>query len=219
MQESIDTAQINKCTVLHQAADGSLNHVTFFDLTGDPLSGGTFFLLDNGTAVHNHILIGHIELDDPAADLLSYKIFHFRRIAYSAARRRHESTHAYVYAESALYHRSDGAQHWSFVGEGFLQRCPIHRTLDFEARQLVVAVEIAAFDCDQGFVARLKRLSLQNIKGKDALRLEANVKKYSLGGYRDDGAFQLLAAFGFVGVALLELRQNFAERLGVVARG
>ena len=81
-----------------------------------------------------------------------------------------------------------------FVGEGFLQRRPIHGALDLEARKFVIAVEIAALDRDQRLVAGLERLSLQRGERQNSLRLESDVEKNGVGGHGDDRGFE--SAFG-----------------------
>ena len=79
-------------------------------------------------------------------------------VARSAARSGHEGAHSDVDAQAALDHARHGADDRRLLGKSFLQRRPVGGTLDFAARQFVVAFRIAALDGDLHFVAGLRRL-------------------------------------------------------------
>ena len=66
--------------------------------------GGALFLFQHRAAVHHHVFIGHVELDDPAADLLADQLLHLGGVFGAAARGRHERAHAHVHAQPALDH-------------------------------------------------------------------------------------------------------------------
>src|SRR5215467_7538955 len=213
MQQGIDAAQVDESTVFHQAADGASQRVSFFDLAVHSLAGGALFLFRNYATVHDHVFIGDIELDDAAADLLADEIRHLRGFANSAARSGHKSTDPYVNAKAALDNRGHGAEDCRFVCEGLLECGPVCGTLNLEAREFVVAIQIAAFDGNQSLVPGLQGFALQRGEREDSFRLVADVEKDRFVSHGDYGAFELLPALGAVRVSLLELREDIAEGL------
>src|SRR5262249_37416778 len=113
--------------VVGQAAHYAAHRVAFLEFGVTALAVCALFFLANDAAVHDYILIGHVELGNAAANLLSDQLLHLRGVARAAARSRQESAHADIDAEPAFdrgYHRShDGG----LVRERLLQRHPIGR--------------------------------------------------------------------------------------------
>src|SRR5581483_325530 len=99
------------------------------------------------------------------------------------------------------------------VVKGLLQRCPIRRLLDFEARKFIVAFGVASFDGDGEFVARLHGFAgLNGCERKNAFRLKTDIEVYSVSRDRNHCGFASLAArLQLAGMALLELRENVFE--------
>ncbi len=142
------------------------------------LLDGTLFFLEHGAAIDDEIFVGDVELGDAAANLLADELLHFGGIANPAAGRGHEGAHADIDAEAALHLRGDGSDDAGLLGEGTLQCRPVLRTSDLEARELVVAFGIAAFDCDGNLVAWLDGLAgaLEDRERKDAFGFVADVE-------------------------------------------
>ena len=108
--------------------------------------------------------------------------------------------------------RGHGADDGRLLGEGALQRGPVLRPRDLEARQFVVAFGIAALDGDRNLVARLYGFAgaLEDGQRQNAFGLVADVEQDRIGGDGDDGAFQLPAAI--VRLAREWLRSNCESR-------
>ena len=105
-------------------------------------------LFEHHAAIDDHIFIGDVELGDAAGDLLADQRFELGGVARAAAAGGHEGAHADVDAEAALDDGGDGAGDGDFFSEGALQRRPVARLRDAEARELVVALFVAAGDGD-----------------------------------------------------------------------
>ena len=178
---------------------------------------GALVFFEDGAAVHHHVFIGDVELDDAAANFLADQLFHFGGIAGAAARGRHEGAHAHIHAHAAFDHGGDHAGDGGFIREHFLQRGPILGPFHFDARKLVVALRVAALDGDGHLVAKLRRIArgLELREGNDALGLESDVEENRLAADGDHGAFQpALALFAYaMGVGLFVLGKNIAKRL------
>jgi len=216
VQQGIDSTQVNEGAVIGEAADGAADRVAFFHLRIELVFGRTFFFFGDGSAIDYDVFIGDVELDDAAANLLTDEFLHVGGIADSAARSGHEGAYTHVDAEAAFDHAGHRTQHSRLIGESFFESRPIHGALDFEARELVVAVEIAAFHRDQTLVARLQGFALQRGHRQDALGLVSDVKEHRLGVDGNHRGLQLAAAFSLAGMALGVLRKNVAERFGAV---
>ena len=161
MQERIHSSHVDERAIIRQAAHRCADRVTFFDLPVKAILRRALFLFGQRPPIDNHVLIGDVEFDNPAADFLSDQLLHLHGFAHSAARCGHKRSHPHIHAEAALHHARDRAQHRRFFSERFLQRAPIHRAFDFESGKLVIAVQIAPFDGDQRLVAGFEGLPLQ----------------------------------------------------------
>ncbi len=108
----------------------------------------------------------------------------------------------------------------SFCSEGCFERGPVAGLRDAEARELVVALFVAAAYGDGDLVAGFHALGVVRECGtrQNTFDLVANVEENLIGRERDDGALNLLHAGGWlVGVAALELGEDVGEvflRLG-----
>ena len=158
VKQSVGAADINERAVIGQAADLALHGVAFLQFRVAALLAGAFLVFCNGPAIDHHVFVGHVELDDAAANFLLDQLLQFRRVVRSAARCWHEGSHADIHAQSALDHARNCADDRRLLRESFLQRRPVGGTLDFAASQFVVAFRIAPLDGDLHFVAGLRRL-------------------------------------------------------------
>ena len=155
MQQAVHAADVDEGAVVGQAADRAAHGFAFADLGVAAFFHAALFFFGEGAAVDHYIFVGHIELDDAAADFLSDQLFHFGRVAYAAARGRHEGAHPNIHAEAALDDAGDRAHDGRFVGEGLLQRRPVLGLRDLLAGEFVVAFRIAALDRNRHLVAGL----------------------------------------------------------------
>ena len=216
MQQAVHAAQVDERAVVGEAADGAAHGFTFADLGVAALLHAALFFFGEGAPVNHYIFLGGIELDDAAANFLPNQLLHFSGVAYSAARGRHESAHAYIHAEAALDDAGDCAHDRRFLGEGLLQRRPVRGLRNFLAGKLVVALRIATLDRHRHLVAGFDALAraLEHGQRHDAFGLETNIKEDGLAGNGNHRGFKLLAAvFLLAGVALLVLGENVFERL------
>ncbi len=106
-------------------------------------------------AIDDHVFVGHVELRDAASDFGSDELFHLGGLARAGARRGHKGADADVDGEAALDNSGDGASHGELLRVGRLQRGPVARLRNTEARELVVALFIAAAYGDGKRVAGL----------------------------------------------------------------
>ena len=110
--------------------------------------------------------------------------FEFGGVASSAAAGGHEGAHADVDAEAALDDGGYGSGDGNFFGEGALQGGPVAGLRDAEARELVVALLVAAGDGDGERVAGLDGFGIVR-KGRarqNAFGLVADVEEDLIGG-------------------------------------
>ena len=71
VQKRVHAADVHEGSIIGEAADRSAHRFAFLNLGVTALSGGLLFFLQHRAAVHHHILVGHVELDDAAADFLA----------------------------------------------------------------------------------------------------------------------------------------------------
>ena len=76
VQQRVHAADIHESAVIGQAADRAVHGLAFLDLGVAAFLGGALFFFEHGAAVHHHVFIGHVELDDAAADLLADQLLH-----------------------------------------------------------------------------------------------------------------------------------------------
>ena len=122
------------------------------------LGSAAGLLFENDAAIDDDIFIGDVELGDAAGDLLADEGFELGCIAGAAAAGGHEGADADVDAEAALDDCGDGAGDGDFLGECALEGRPVAGLRDAEARELVVALFVAAGDGDGERVAGLDGL-------------------------------------------------------------
>ena len=148
------------------------------------LLDGAGLLFEDDAAIDNDIFIGDVELGDAAGDLSADELFEFGCVAGSAAAGGHEGAHADVDAEAALDDRGDGADDGELFGEGGFESGPVAGLGDFEARELVVVLFVAASDGDGKGVAGLDGFGVvvKGGAGKNAFGLVADVEKDLVGG-------------------------------------
>ena len=102
MQQGVHAADVHEGAVIGEAADRALNGFAFLDFGVAALLDGALLILQDGAAVHHHVFVGHVELDDADADLLPEQLLQLGGVPGAAARGGHEGAHAHVHAQAAL---------------------------------------------------------------------------------------------------------------------
>ena len=220
VEQAVDAAEVDECAVGHEAAHGAVEHVAWLHGGKAAFLLSARLLFENDAAIDDHVFVGDVELGDAAGDFGADQFFELGGIAGAAAAGGHEGAHADVDGEAALDNGGDGADDGELFCEGCFKRGPVAGLRDFEARELVVALFVAAFDRDGTLFAGLHAFGIvfEGRARQNAFGLVADVEKDLVGGEGDDGALNLLCAGrGLVGVALLELGEDVGEvflRLG-----
>jgi hypothetical protein len=127
MQQGVNSANIHECAVIGNAAHGSGNAIAFLDFRVAALPGRTFLFFCYGAAVHDDVFVGHVKLDDAAANLLPHELFQFGGVSRSAARGGHEGADANIDAQAALHYRSHSPGNRLLLCKGLFQRRPVGR--------------------------------------------------------------------------------------------
>ncbi len=216
VQQAVHAADIHERAEIGQAAHRAVHGLAFLHFGVALLLRRALFFFQHRAAVHHHVFIGHIELDDAAADLLADQLLHLGRVFGAAARGRHEGAHAHIHAQPALDHRRHRARDGGLIRERLFQRGPILRPLHLDARQLVVALRPAALDGNRQLVAALHGFAGVDELGQrnDAFDLVPDIDEDRFGGDRDYGSFEtLLPRAGLMRVRLFVLGENIAEGL------
>ena len=120
MKQAVDTADIDKRSVVGEAANRAIDDIALAKLSVTLLLNGTLFFFEHGAAINYEIFVGDVELGDAATNLLADQLLHLGSVANSAAGSRHKGAHADVDAEAALDLRGDGSDDAGFLGEGVL---------------------------------------------------------------------------------------------------
>ncbi len=207
VEKAVDAAEVDECAVGHEGADGAGDDVAFFE--GVAACGGDAagLLFEDDAAIDDDVFIGDVELGDAAVDLGADELFELGGVARAAAAGGHEGADADVDAKAAFDDFGDGADDGGLVGEGCFEGRPVAGLRDLEARELVVALFVAAGDGDGEGVAGLDAFGvvLEGRAGQNAFSLVADVEEDLVGGERDDDALKLaLAGLALVRVAALE---------------
>src|ERR1019366_7214421 len=217
VQQGVHSADIDEGAVIGQAAHRAVHGLAFLDFGVALVLVGALVLLENGTAVHHHVFIGDIELDDAAADFLPDQLFHFGGIPGARARRRHEGSNAHIHAHPAFDHGGDDAGDGGLIRERFLQRGPVLGPLHLDAGQFVIALRVAALDGNRHLVAGLGRLAggLELRQGNGAFGLVADIEEHGFAGDGNYRALQsTLALFAdAMSMRTFVLGENIAKRL------
>ena len=171
-------------------------------------------LFQNHAPVHHYILVGGVELDNAAVNLLPDECFECGRIVRAAARSRHEGAHAHVHAQAALDDGGHRAGHGHLVCKGRLQGRPVPRLRHAEARELVIALFIASRDGNREDVAWLDVYGIVFKSGarQNAFGFVADVEENLIGGKGDHFPLQLLGV-GLPGVAAIVSRERVGKGL------
>src|SRR5215472_9050417 len=215
MQQAVDSAEVNKCPIVGEAADFASDDITFFNLRVAAVFDESFFVFGHNFAIDDNVFVSDIKLDDAAADLLLDQFFHLGGVASPGSGSRHESADADVDAESAFDDAGHRADDCCLLGECLLERRPIGWTRDLEARKLIIAFGIASFDRDRQLVAGLNALSgsLAFCQRQNAFSLVSNVEKHRVGRDRDYRCFDLIAAlFFFASTTAIVFLEQTTER-------
>src|SRR5580700_2634737 len=136
----------DKRAVRHERAHGSGDGVAHFEPGAAFVERAPSLLFENHAAIDHNIFIGDVELGDAAGDGLADERFELGCVTRAAAAGRHESADADVDAEAALYNFSHGAGDGGLVGERELKARPVARLRHAEAREIVIALLVAAGD-------------------------------------------------------------------------
>ena len=102
MQQSVHRANIDKRAVIRQAAHHATDSCSLGYFSIPVLPGGAILFFGDHAAIHHYVFIGHVQLDNAAADVLPYQLLHLSRLTNAAARGRHERTNAYIDAQAAF---------------------------------------------------------------------------------------------------------------------
>ena len=156
VQQTIDSADIDERAVVHQAAHRAGDDIALPDLGVAPLLRRTVFLLGDGAAIHHHVLLRCVQLDDAAANLLSHQLFHLGCVTRPAARTRHERAHSHIDGQATLHDGRHGAGNDRLVGKRLLQRAPVLGLLHPQPREFVVALFVAPLHRDLKLISRLR---------------------------------------------------------------
>ena len=224
VEKAIDAAEVDECAVGREAAHGAVEHVAGLHGGVAAFLQGAGLFFEDDAAVDDDVFVGDVELGDAAGDFSADDFLEFGGFAGAAAAGGHEGADADVDGEAALDDAGDGADDGDFLGEGFFERGPVAGLGDFEQREIVVALFVAALDGDVDFVADLDAVGVVREGGarENAFGLVTDVEENLVGGEGDDGALDLLdAGGGLVGMGLLELGEDVGEvllRLGRVLR-
>ena len=149
VQQAVESGlDFDECAVGHEGADRAGDGVAGFErgAAAGELAAGLLF--ENDAAIDDDVFIGDVELGDAAGDLLADEGFELGGIARAAAAGGHEGANADVDAEAALDDGGDGAGDGDLFGEGALEGRPVAGLRDAKARELVVALFVAAGDGD-----------------------------------------------------------------------
>ena len=178
-----------------------------------PASFATGLLLKNDAAIDDDIFICDVELGDAAGDLSADEGFELGCVARAAAACGHEGADADIHAEAALDDGGNSAGDGDFFGEGALESRPVAGLRDTMARELVVALFVAAGDGDGKCVAGLDAFGVvgEDRTRQNAFNLVADIEDNLIGGKRDDRALKLFA-FGAMRVRALECRECVGKR-------
>src|SRR5262249_50384221 len=160
MQESVKASEIHKRPVWSETAYGSLQHLSWLQNSKTPFLHCASLLLEHRATIDNHIFVCDIELGDAAGNLRTNKLLQFGSIMRTAAARRHKGAHANVHAHAALYDGCHSANYCGLLFERFLERRPVVRLCNLEARQIVVALFVAPLDRYEDFFAGLHTIRI-----------------------------------------------------------
>ena len=125
VQQPVDAAQIHKRAEARQPAHLPPHHLAFFERRKLVQPLGERLLLQHRAPVHDHVFVRHIQLRDPAGDLLPDQLLQLARIARAAARSRHKRAHAHIHAHAALHHPRHRARNRQLLREGLFQLRPV----------------------------------------------------------------------------------------------
>ena len=206
----------DECAVRHESADRAGDGIAGLERGAAAGECATGLLFENDAAIDDHVFVGDVELGDAAGDLLADEGFELGGVARAAAAGGHEGADADVNAEAAFDDRADGAGDGKFLGERRFEGGPVAGLRDAEARELVVALLVAACDGDGKCVAGLDLLRVvrEGRARQHAFHFVADVENDLIGGERDDRALQLadFALFGFGRVSVRAIEGG--ERVG-----
>ncbi len=211
---------LDESAVRHERAHGAGDGVAFFQCGTAVIERPTSLLFENHAAIDNDILIGNVELGNAAGNGLADESFEFGGVARAAAAAGHEGAHADVDAEAAFHQFGHGAGDGDFLGVCALQAGPVARLRHTEAREIVVALFVAAGDGDRERVAGMNRLSiiLEGRARQNAFHLVADVEDHLIGGERNHRALELLGR-GAMRVLAVEGGKRVGEGLGRLGSG
>jgi hypothetical protein len=134
VEQAINAANVDECTIGHEGADGSSDEVSLFH--GFAAGGGEAagLLFEDNATIDNYVFVGDVELGDAAVDLGADELFEFGCVARAAAAGWHKGANAYVDADAAFDDFSDGADDGCLVGEGCFECRPVAGLGNFEER-------------------------------------------------------------------------------------
>lgn len=100
VKECVDSTDVDEGAIAGETAHRAAHGVAFLQFPIPPIFDNALFFFRQRPAIHHHIFVGNIELDDATADFLPDQLLHLGGIARAAAGRRHESSNADVDAHS-----------------------------------------------------------------------------------------------------------------------
>jgi hypothetical protein len=195
VKHAVDATDIEISRIVNEAANRRVYNLAFLQFVVAVVACDLRLIFQNDAAVHDHIIIILVELDDPAFDILAHQLAQLRGVARAAAGSWHECARAYVYGDPALDQPGNAARYGPLLIEGGLQRCPVFR----QQRELVIAFLVAPVVVHLHLLAGLNRdvavLVTELRGGKLALDLHSDVQKHRIAA---DGHHRSLAALGAV---------------------
>ena len=132
VEETVNAAEINECTVIGKILDSAGNNLTFLKLTKNGLTIGIVLGFDNGTAGNNHVVPLLIKLDNLEFQRLLLNIAGIANRTNVNKRTRQEGTDTLNgYGKAALDLVFNNAHNDLVVLKGFFQLAPGFNTLSF----------------------------------------------------------------------------------------
>ncbi len=144
VEQAVHTADVNEGSIAHQAAHRAGVRVTFLHGAKTALGRGASLLFENHSAIDDHVFVGDVELGDAAVDLLADELLDLGGVACAASAGGHKRAHADIDVEAALDDAGHCTDYGQLLRKSFFKRRPVAGLRNLEAREIVVALFVAA---------------------------------------------------------------------------
>jgi len=154
-------------------------------------------LFEDNPAVYDHVFFIHVELGDPALNLLTDQLRHFVHIAHAAAGGRHEGRNSHIHLKAPFHLFGNRSGDGQLFSESVLQACPIPRPFHAAKGKLVIAFGVPRAGDDRNDGAGdgvVFALFTPDGYGEHALGLPSNIDQNVLRAGRNDRALNGLGA-------------------------